>query len=155
MKRVVLDASITVASCVGEEEAAGLSDAVLELLHEGVAVVPGVWLGEVANVFVSKERTGRREHKLTAEETSAFLAFVGRLPVVIDWTTQETTFGAVAKLARESGLSIYDALYLELAKRLGVPLGSLDGDLCAAARSVGVQVVTPDLLEAWEQGAGE
>ncbi|HZN38961.1 MAG TPA: type II toxin-antitoxin system VapC family toxin [Planctomycetota bacterium] len=105
MKRVVLDASITVASCVGEEEAAELSDAVLELLHEGVAVVPGVWLGEVANAFVAKERTGRREHKLTADETSAFLAFVGRLPVVIDWTTQETTFGAVAKLARESGLT--------------------------------------------------
>ena len=149
MRCVVLDASITVASCVGEHEAAELSDAVLEMLHAGVAVVPSAWLGEVANVFVSKERTGRREHKLTAEEASAFLEFVGRLPVVVDWTTQEIVFGTVAELARSSGLTVYDALYLELAKRLGAPLASLDAQLCAAATRLGIEVVTKESLDAW------
>ncbi len=103
MKRVVLDASITVGSCVGEKEAAELADAVLEMLHAGSAVVPGIWLGEVANALVSKERTGKHEHRLQPEEVSTFLAFVGRLPVVVDWTTQHVAFGAATDLARKTG----------------------------------------------------
>lgn len=150
MRRVVLDASITVGSCVGEREAAELADAVLEFLHAGSAVVPGIWLGEVANAFVSKERTGRRDHKLKAEEASAFLGFVARLPVVVDWTTQQVTFGTATELARRTGLTVYDALYLELAQRLQLPLGSLDDSLCAAARNAGVEVLTKEFLATWE-----
>jgi len=56
--------------------------------------------------------------------------------------TQEATLPAVARLARTTGLTIYDAVYLELAPRLDLPLGSLDEALGAAARSAGVEILT-------------
>lgn len=42
------------------------------------------------------------------------------------------------QLARAHHLSAYDASYLELAIRLGLPLACLDGKLRAAARATGV-----------------
>jgi predicted nucleic acid-binding protein len=46
----------------------------------------------------------------------------------------------VLDLARAERLTAHDAAYLELAMRLGLPLASKDGDLCAAAERVGVEV---------------
>ena len=44
--------------------------------------------------------------------------------------------------AREAlSLTAYDAAYLELAMRLGVPLASKDADLCDAAERLGVSVL--------------
>jgi predicted nucleic acid-binding protein len=45
------------------------------------------------------------------------------------------------ELARVHRLSAYDATYLELAERLGLPLATLDGSLARAARAVGVEPV--------------
>jgi len=41
-------------------------------------------------------------------------------------------------LARDHGVSAYDAAYLELAMRRGLPLATLDDKLKIAAQSVGV-----------------
>jgi predicted nucleic acid-binding protein len=49
----------------------------------------------------------------------------------------------VLSLARSHNLSAYDAVYLELALRRGLPLASLDGGLKAAAKAVGVQEYKP------------
>ncbi|MGO9269985.1 MAG: type II toxin-antitoxin system VapC family toxin [Terriglobia bacterium] len=38
-------------------------------------------------------------------------------------------------------LTVYDAAYLELAQRTGLPLATLDGDLQKAARAEGVALV--------------
>ena len=151
MKRVVLDASITVGSCIGEKEVADVADSVLDLLFTGCAVVPGIWLSEVANVLVSKERTKNPEYNLKPEEVTAFLGLVGRLPVVVNWASQHDTFGRVTALARSTGLTVYDAQYLDLAQRLALPLGSLDGDLCAAARTAGVKILTKEFLDSWQE----
>ncbi len=43
-------------------------------------------------------------------------------------------------LARGQGLTVYDAAYLELAMRTGVPLATKDVALAAGARSLGVEV---------------
>ncbi len=149
MRRVVLDASLMVATCIGEAEAVPLADAVLEVLHDGQAIVPAIWLSEVANVFVSRERTARQALRLQRVEVDAFLSFVESLPVFVDAATPQVVFGRVASLARSSGLTVYDALYLELAQRLAAPLGSLDDQLCRAARAAGVEVLSSDSLRAW------
>lgn len=46
----------------------------------------------------------------------------------------------VLRLARVHGLSVYDALYLDLGLRLGAALITLDGRLAAAARAEGIAV---------------
>jgi predicted nucleic acid-binding protein len=49
----------------------------------------------------------------------------------------------VLALARQEGLTVYNAAYLELALREGVPLATLDADLKAAAARVGVARFDP------------
>lgn len=44
-------------------------------------------------------------------------------------------------LARAERLTTYDAAYLELAMRLGMPLATKDEALAAAARRLGVSVL--------------
>jgi predicted nucleic acid-binding protein len=44
-------------------------------------------------------------------------------------------------VAAEHNLTIYDAAYLELAQRTGLPLATLDGDLRRAARAQGALLV--------------
>jgi predicted nucleic acid-binding protein len=46
-----------------------------------------------------------------------------------------------AELRQQQHLSSYDAAYLELAMREGIPLATLDDDLPAAAGRVGVRLV--------------
>jgi predicted nucleic acid-binding protein len=47
----------------------------------------------------------------------------------------------VVMLARRHRLTVYDASYLELALRLGLPLASLDGELRQAAIACGVALL--------------
>ncbi len=51
-------------------------------------------------------------------------------------------FGQILDLARRERLSGYDAAYLELAMRLGIPLATKDDALIQAATRVGVPVLS-------------
>jgi len=90
---------------------------VLASLKHTQAIVPGLWALEAANVVAKAEAKGL----VTEARTQAF----------------------VATLARRYKLSAYDATYLELALRAGLPLASLDADLAKAARRAGVPVFQP------------
>jgi predicted nucleic acid-binding protein len=57
--------------------------------------------------------------------------------VLLDLTPEES-LGRILQLAREHRLTEYDAAYLDLAMREGLPLATLDNDLLAAARRVGL-----------------
>ena len=81
---------------------------------------------------------GERRKRSTEAQASAFLARLGRLPIVVDEETDARAWGDTLSLARAQNLSAYDAAYLELAMRCGLPLASLDEKLKAAATAVGV-----------------
>lgn len=55
------------------------------------------------------------------------------LPITVDPETDRQAWGASAKLAARHRLTLYDAVYLELARRRGLPLATLDNELRAAA----------------------
>jgi predicted nucleic acid-binding protein len=63
------------------------------------------------------------------------------LVISIDAEAPSLGFTRILDLAREERLTAYDAAYLEMAMRLGVPLASKDGRLCDAAERVGVTVL--------------
>ena len=69
-------------------------------------------------------------------------AFLSSLPIAIDDETAERAFPAIIGLAPGHGLTSYDAAYLDLAVRRGLPLASLDRDLRKAAQAVGVVLYT-------------
>lgn len=133
---VVLDASIAMAWCF-EDEANATADAVLEGLSGEDAVVPSLWQLEVANVLLAAEGHGR----ITEAQAERFVGLLEQLPIRVE--DEPTDMARVLGIGRRHGLSSYDACYLALAERLGVPLATLDAQLAAAGRAAGVPVISP------------
>ena len=123
----VLDASI--AACWAfDDEDHPVAALALERVRTDEAHVPSLWWFEVRNTLIVNERRGR----LTESDTAAFLRGLVRLPVTLDRSPKE---GVVLALARHRGHTVYDAAYLELARREGAPLATLDAALATAARA--------------------
>jgi predicted nucleic acid-binding protein len=122
----VLDASVT-ACWAFEDEDHPIAALALERVRTDEARAPGLWWFEVRNTLIVNERRGR----LTENDTAAFLRGLARLGVTVDRSPEEAE---VLALARRHRLSVYDAAYLELARRDGVALATLDGELATAAR---------------------
>jgi predicted nucleic acid-binding protein len=136
---LVLDASVALAWCF-DNEATEATDRVLERVANEAAAVPAIWHVEVANVLALAERRRR----ITQARSAQFIALIEGLEIVVDEETPSRAFDRVLDLARSERLSAYDAAYLELAMRLGVPLASKDADLCNAAQHLGVSVLRAD-----------
>jgi predicted nucleic acid-binding protein len=123
----VLDASV--AACWAfEDEDHPVAALALERVRADEACVPSLWWFEVRNTLIVNERRGR----LTESDTTAFLRALARLNIAVDRSPEEAD---VLMLARRRQLTVYDAAYLELARREGVPLATLDTALAAAARA--------------------
>lgn len=129
----VLDASVAVTWAFEDENH---PDAALALarLKSDTARVPSLWCFELRNALLVNERRGR----LTEAGTDGFLRDVGRLAIGIDRSPDET---AVLTLARRRRLAVYDAAYVELAQRQGLPLASLDNPVRRAAAAGGVALL--------------
>lgn len=130
----VVDASVTLAWCF-DDEATPRTEAILDLLTEESAIVPALWELEVSNVLLLGERRGR----LTESQSSRFIMLLGQLPILVDNANVDMT--AVVSAGRRHGLTAYDAAYLVLAEREGVPLATIDVKLRAAAGAAGVPVI--------------
>ena len=139
MTSLVLDASITLCWCF-EEEATPATDQLLERLQLESAAVPMFWYLEIANVLAVAERRRR----ITAADTAEFIELLETLMIDLDHETPARAFGRVLDLARSERLTAYDAAYLELSMRLGVPLATKDGALGGAATRLGVMVLGAD-----------
>lgn len=136
MKRFVLDCSIS-ASWFLVDESNDAAQAVLERLCEEEAVVPALWTVEMTNVLVVAER----RHRILPADAARALEVISDLPIIVE----PADFGTMKScriIAREHSLSSYDACYLEVAQRLGLPLASLDFKLIAAARKSGIPLLS-------------
>lgn len=135
MTRLVLDASVAL-SWAFDEEDGGYSDRVLDALVDGQAVVPALWGLEIANGLVAAERRGR----LTEAASARFLALLQSLPIEVE-ELELHGLPQVVAVAREHGLTAYDASYLVVAMRRDLPLATLDRRLEQAARASGVALL--------------
>ncbi len=130
----MLDASVTL-SWAFEDEDGGYADSVLEALSEDGAVVPLLWCYEIANALVA----GERRKRISSADVTRFLALLGDLPIEFE-ATSSGRLPELVSLARAHGLSAYDAAYLDVALRRGLPLATRDHSLMAAARRSGIVV---------------
>ena len=136
----MVDASLTLSWCFADE-ATPYSRAVLAALETTYAVVPAIWPFEIANVLALAER----KQRISQEGIAAFLETLRRLPIQIERREALWLWQAILPLVRQHRLSGYDAAYLELAKRERMPLATLDDDLKAASRTMGVAVLEASL----------
>jgi predicted nucleic acid-binding protein len=136
MTEYVLDASITLCWCFNDE-ATPATWRLLGMLEEGSAVVPAIWTLEITNILINAERRGR----LTEAKVHEFIHLLQGLNIEIDQETPSRAFREILLLSRAHNLSSYDAAYLELARRLGIPLATKDQVLRKVARELGMTVL--------------
>ncbi|MEC4890005.1 MAG: type II toxin-antitoxin system VapC family toxin [Nitrospira sp.] len=135
--RFVLDNSVTMRWFFGDGKPQDLAYAgkVLDMMQEAQALVPATWGLEVANVIAKAEEKAL----VTEARSGAFLEMLEDVDIEADSATFVHALSHTLQLARRYKLSSYDASYLELALRLGLPLATLDEDLQKAARKAGVK----------------
>lgn len=118
---IVIDASALAAIIYDEPEAS----AVLARLGDAAVCAPRLIGYEMANIAATK---ARRRPETTEQLAAQLEALVASPPVLFDVSWQ-----AVFDIARQAGLSAYDAAYLWLAEELDMELVTLDKRLAARA----------------------
>mgnify|MGYP001617610681 CR=1 FL=1 len=134
--RLVLDASVAVSWCFADEETP-YTEWVLKQMAEGAeAVVPSLWPFETVNALLQAERRKR----LTTAQATVFLKQLESFNIVVDSASLSRVFDWIFLEARQQNLTAYDAAYLELSLRRGLPLATLDDNLKKAAKDLGVPI---------------
>jgi len=135
MSAVVVDSSIALTWCF-KDEATPETDKLFERVRDEGAIVPGLWYLELSNVLLQAEKRGR----IGTSDVAARLGLISELPISVDHETTARAWRDILQIARIDGLTTYDATYLELARRLGLPLLTKDKELARAARRSSIAV---------------
>jgi predicted nucleic acid-binding protein len=130
---LVLDSSATLAWIYSDETTDPIRR-LFDAVGDDGAFVPALWRLEIANSLTVAVRRGRIE----ANFRRAALTDLALLDIAIDDQTDVHAWGETLRVADFFQLTVYDAAYLELAQRRNLPLATLDGELRAAAKSLGL-----------------
>lgn len=133
---LVLDASLALSWAL-PDEASVYGDAVLAQVAASGALVPGLWPHEMANGLVMAQKRGR----YTTAQRMVFVEELLRLPIEVETPGVRDILDGQAALAERYGLTAYDAAYLDLALRRGIPLATQDKAMKAAAGKAGAKLV--------------
>ena len=136
---LVLDSSATLAWIYSGETTDPIRR-LFEAVGDEGAVVPSLWRLEIANSLSVAVRRGRIE----ANFRRAALTDLALLDIAVDDQTDVHAWGETLRLADSFQLTTYDAAYLELAQRRALPLATLDSEMRAAAKSLGLRLMGRD-----------
>ena len=132
----VLDSSVALAWLLPDETNAD-TDALADRLEQATARVPAIWSLEVGNALIM----ARRRRRITDAELDRCVAALSALPIEVDHPAGAEGLAGVIRIAGRLGLTTYDAAYVELAQRRGLPLATLDSRLRQACKSLKVPVL--------------
>lgn len=138
MTYFVLDNSVAMRWLLASDKSADQKYAIaaLQSLQGATALVPTLWHLEAANVLLG----AKNKNQVSVADVERFISQLQVLPIQTDPLTSKQALGSTLSLAQAYNLSSYDAAYLELALREGVPLATLDKDLLKAARKAKVDI---------------
>ncbi|MDO8699141.1 MAG: type II toxin-antitoxin system VapC family toxin [Rhodoferax sp.] len=117
-------------------QATDYSNAIAIRLEEDRALVPQLWQLELANVL----KTACTKGKLTQNQARQILDTLSQLPIEVDAGAAPGS-RQLFELAMRYDLSSYDAAYLELAMRHGLPMATQDEQLKLAAQAAGIDLL--------------
>jgi predicted nucleic acid-binding protein len=132
----VIDASVALSWFLQDEESPA-SDRLFALVADEGAVVPSLWRLEIANAL----QVAVRRNRIDRAYRDGTIQRAGRLPIEVDPETDTHAWTRTLHLSERHNITVYDAAYLELALRRGVPLATRDQDLAKAALDSGVTVL--------------
>ncbi len=130
----VLDNSV-VSGWLLQGQATDYTEAVSRRMTQERAIAPALLVWEYTNVL----RTACKRGRLTAQDAQQAITWLKQLPIDTDTSTPDAAM--LLALALRHDLSSYDAVYLEVALRLQLPIATADTDLASAARVAGVGVL--------------
>lgn len=136
MTRIVVDASIT-AAILFDDEVSERDGPIWEALGDAELLIPAHWPIELSSLLLKAERRGR----MTRQRRNDHYESARRLLAPAQTEPGELSRD-VLDLATRTGLTAYDAGYLELSIRLNAALATNDNALIAAAAAYGVPVLT-------------
>ena len=132
----VIDNSVVMTWCF-KDEANQYADNILDRLEVSTGFVPSVWPLEVCNILLVAERRKR----IGEADSTRFISLLTELPIIVEQETPERIIKDIFALARKHKLSSYDASYLDLAMRKGLPIATLDKNLLTVAKRCKVQIL--------------
>ena len=133
---LVLDSSATLAWIYGDETTEAIRR-VFDAIADNGALVPTLWRLEVANSLTMAVR----KRRIDPDFRRAALADLALLDITTDQQTDSYAWTVTVNLADHFNLTVYDAAYLELARRRMLPLATVDQELRNAATAIGVTVM--------------
>ena len=136
---IVLDSSMTL-SWYFEDERTPISRALLDEVVRNGAIVPSLWRFEVANGL----QLAVRRKRISATYRDETLADLDALQITIDPESDDYAWSISVRLAERHALTVYDAVYLELAQRRRLRLATLDKALLKAARAEIITTIGPN-----------
>lgn len=132
----VLDCSVAISWCLVDENN-DYANSILAMMPDCEAFVPAIWSLEIANVLLVAERRNR----MTTEQSEEAITLLQSLLIQVDTVTEAKALSTIFRLGRQEALASYDAAYLELALRLGLPLATIDTRLAEAATRCSVNII--------------
>jgi predicted nucleic acid-binding protein len=136
----VLDASIALAWAVDHPEPAAAREIRQSFLSGRLAIVPQLWVLEIANGLVQAERRGKLDLAEVERARNLYESMMSNY-IEVQTDSPQAGFREIQEIARRHKLTAYDASYLFLALQHRLPLATLDAPLIAAAKQSGVAVL--------------
>jgi len=136
----VLDASVALAWAVDDPEPDGAREIRESFLSGRIAIVPSLWVLEIANGLVQAERRGKLDLAEVERARDLYESMMSNY-IEVHTDSPPAGFREIQEIARKHHLSAYDAAYLFLALQQRLPLATLDRSLTVAARKSGVAVL--------------
>ena len=137
MSDFVLDASVALAWAVDHPEPAGARQIRQSFLSGQLAIVPSLWVLEIANGLIQAERRGKLDLPEVERARNLYESMMSNY-IEVQTDSPQAGFREIQEIARKHQLTAYDASYLFLALQHRLPLATLDSSLIAAAKHSGV-----------------
>ncbi len=134
--RAVLDCSGALTWCLPGQNTPAAEELLKRIRLDG-ALVPRIWHLEVSNILGLK----LRDRNLSEEAAQLGLGLLASLDIATDTQLPPMNIATSIGNMIRFQLAAYDALYVELALRTGLPLATFDKAMIASARRYGITIL--------------
>jgi len=132
----VLDTSVA-AAWFFADEITEQTDQLRERAVKYGIVVPALWFFEIGNAF----RMGEKRKRILIDDIGLHINFIKALRITTDDKPLANVVADLLLLSKAHDLTVYDAAYLELALRCGLPLATKDNALRQAAQPLSIKIL--------------